>query len=239
MVFSILVPASIVAVLGVLIAAGVYVLQRVRAGEPMRLSFRTIAAAYFHLMAIACFLVLTVGLSIALKAGLSDAFGREFSYFRPPIARPVPEGPPGRMPPPDDSVERNRRDVEGQYQNDLIQGMTLAVVGAVLWGIHGFGRRQVTPEAPEVRQFFSRAHAIVLLAIFGLVGVVALPMSIYEALRFFLITSDEHMRSQSPGATVATALVFVPLWMYYLNDILARSRREASSSSAGIRSEGP
>lgn len=227
MLLSILIPAAIVAVLGVLIAAGVFILQRVRTGQPLNLSFRTIAAAYFHLMAIACFLVMTVGIATTLKAGVSDAFGRQFSYYLPTMSKPIPDAPPGRIPPPEEQTERNRRDVERQYQNDLIQGITLAVVGTVLWGLHTIGRRQVTPD--DARPFFSRAHSTVLLAIFGIVGVVALPVSLYELLRFFIVNADENFRSQPPGASVATALVFVPIWMYYLLDILNRTRREATS----------
>lgn len=244
MLLSVLIPAAIVAVLGVIIAAGIFVLQRVRAGQPLNLSFRTIAAAYFHLMAIACFLVMTVGIATGLKAGLSEVFDRDFSYFHPPSpARVVidegPPGPPGRLRPSsaEEQTERNRRDVERQYQNDLIQGITLTVVGAVLWGLHTIGRRQVTPE--DVEPFFSRAHSTVLLAIFGIVGVVALPVSLYELLRFFIITvdADQNFRSQPPGASVATALVFVPVWIYYLADILRRTRRETVPSPS--MGEGP
>lgn len=229
MLLSVLIPAAIVAVLGVLIAAGIFVLQRVRSGQPVQLSFRTIAAAYFHLMAIACFLVMTVGITTGLKAGLSEVFGREFSYYRPAVATKVAPPDMGRPPvtPPEDVIERSRRDAERQYQNDLIQGVTLAVVGAVLWGLHTIGRRQVTPD--EARAFFSRGHSTVLLAIFGIVGVVALPVGLYELLRFFLVTADEGFRSQPPGASVATALVFVPVWMFYLMDILKRTRREETA----------
>ena len=227
MLISILIPAAIVAVLGVLIAAGIFVLQRVRSGQPVQLSFRTIAAGYFHLLAMACFLVMTGGIATSLKAGLSNAVGREFSYYLPTIARPVPYGTAVGIPPAEEQNVGNRRDVERQYQNDLIQGITLAVVGAVLWGLHIIGRRQVTPD--EARPFFSRAHSTVLLAIFGIVGVVALPVSLYELLRFFLVSAEEGFRSQPPGASVATALVFVPVWMYYLLDILKRSRREETA----------
>lgn len=227
MLLSVLIPAAIVAVLGLLIAAGIFVLQRVRSGQPVQLSFRTIAAAYFHVMAIACFLVMTVGITTTLKAGLSDIFGREFSYYLPTISKPVPDGPPGRVSPPEEMNERGRREAERQYQNDLIQGITLAVVGAALWGLHTVGGRQVTPD--EAGPFFSRAHSTVLLAISGIVGVVALPMSLYELLRFFLVSADEGFRNQPPGASIATALVFVPVWMYYLIDILKRTRREVTA----------
>lgn len=238
MVFGILIPVSIIAVLGFVIAAGVFMLQRVRSGQPLVLSFRTIAAAYFHLMAIATLLVLTVGLSTGIKAGLADAFGREFSYSRPVTMRAaVGPGGTARPPPPvpEEQQERQRKDIERQYQNDWIQGITLTLVGAVLWGLHLFGRRRVTPEEPETRQFFARAYSTVLLAIFGLVGVVALPMGMYELLRFFLVPLDESAPNQPPGASVAMAVVFVPIWIYYLNDILARSRREnIPSPSMGV-----
>lgn len=226
---GVLIPAVVVAVLGLFLAGGVAVFQRVRSGQSLDLSLRTVAAAYFYLMTIASFLLFTVGLSIGVKALLSDGLGRQFSYYLPPARMAPPAGKPPPGPPvplPEEQAARNAQEADRQYRNDLIQGGTLAVVGGALWGLHAAGRRRVLPEGDPARRFMERAHTIVLLGIFGLAGIVALPMAVYELLRFFLMTGDEMVYGQPPGASVATAAVFVPIWVYYLLAVLRLTRQE-------------
>ncbi len=237
MMFAVLLPVSVIAVLGVLVAAGVFVLQRVRSGQPVGLSFRTIATSYFHFMSIAAFIVLTVGLATGFKAGLSDAFGRSFSYNQPPFPKAAP---PGAQPvqAPESAIEQSRQQSEAQYRNDLIQGGTLAVVGAFVWALHEFGRRRMSVEADDSRLFFARARTTLLLGIYGVAGLIAFATAVYELLRFFLLSNDPMMGNQPPGASVATAIVFVPVWMYYLAALLKRTKEEPSLP-AGVSGGSP
>lgn len=237
-VLGILIPLSILAVLAILIAVAVYIVTRIRSGEPLVLSFRTILLAYLYLMSIASLLVFAVGLSTTFKALSSDLFGREFSYWTPPAtrfapARPVAPGQPMEpdlkpQPVPEEERERDRRQVERQYQEDLIQGGTLVVAGGLIWAFHLYGRRrgQVSEEASQ--DFFHKSYLTILLVIFSIVGIIALPMAAYELLRFFILQPDEFSSRQPPGATVGIALVFVPGWVAALLQVMRRTRLETS-----------
>ena len=237
-VFSILFPVAILAFLALLVALGVFMISRWRAGTPFGISFRTIALAYCYLMSAVSLLVLVIGLSMGVKAGLSDVLGRGFSYYVTTEERmmPVPEdkadpSAPRRMemqPIPLEERERNARQVERHYREDLIASITMVVVGGIVWVVHTFGRRRLKAE-DALDDFLSKSFATIMLVIFGLVGMVSLTMGINELLRYYLIEPDQFSRRQSPGDAVSTALVFVPIWFYYVLTTLRRGRAEASA----------
>lgn len=234
MVLSILIPVGILAFLAIVVALVVFMVTRARAGEPIGLSFRTILQAYFYLMSIVSFLVLVIGLTVGIKVALSAVLGPSFSYYTassvrmsvekppPPDSTTRPEVKPQPVPP--EEQERQRRQQDRQRQEDIIQGVTLAVAGAIVWGLHTLGRRRLFSPTEPLDRFMARAHLTILLAIFGVVGVIALPMALNDLLRYFLVPSDEFSGRQPPGASVATALVFVPIWVYYLLAVVRQSR---------------
>lgn len=227
-----MVPAIALSVFAVVVALVVFVVARLRAGAPLAVSPRTILLAYFYLMTIASLLIFTSGVSVGLKALLSDAFGREFSYFMPPSVRiakpPSPsEAIPGRPPEPTpEDRERARQQVERQYKDDLIQGITFTVVGAVLWGLHQFGRRRLGEGDPDWGPFLDRTYSTIILGIFSIVGIISLPASLFELLRYFLLPGDEFMPRSTPGGPVGIALVFVPVWGILLYRFFSRTRGE-------------
>ena len=244
---GLLIPLSILAFVAVLIALGVFVVIRVRSGESLVLSFRTILLAYFYLMSITSFLVLTVGLSMGVKAGLSDVLGREFSYYTKPAVRmveaaiPVGPGEPRRAPElkaepvPEEELARQLRRVEREYQEDLIRSGTMVVVGGLIWGLHVWGRRRLQGTEEAAQSFFSKAYATILLAIFGIVGVVSLTTGAYEMLRYLIIEPDEFGSRQQPGGSVSTALIFAPVWFYFLISVMRRGRQEALPTDTGTQ----
>ena len=73
---------------------------------------------------------------------------------------------------------------------------------------------------------FARTQLILLLVLTSLVGIFSLPTGIYEGLRYLLRRTDQLAFQQSPGRSIATALVFVPLWLVYLWAALRRIRAE-------------
>jgi hypothetical protein len=231
----VIVLAVVVAIVAA-IALAVFVVSRLRSGESVDLSLRTILAGYFTLMTVAAVVMLALGMTTLVKAGLSQAFGRDFSYYVPTRASfpaPVQPAAPGAEQPPDveQQLQSGQRRIEQQYRSDLVQGGTLALVGAILWPLHAWGRRRVADPASPVTRFLARAQQIVLLVLFSLVGLFSLPTALYELLRRFLIPADDSGIASPPGEAVATALVFVPLWVFFLWSTL---RRVNAESPAGV-----
>ncbi|MBI2322976.1 MAG: hypothetical protein HYU88_13020 [Chloroflexi bacterium] len=223
---------AILTVIAVLVAIGIYVVLRVRAGEPLGWSFRTAIILYFYLATAVSVLVMAAGLASALKAGLSNVYGREFSYAIPalePFGRPAAERPPA---PEEQERERQRQLqwVEREYQNDLFQGPTMAIVGALLWLVHTLARRAVAQDGHGWSGFLGKTYLAAMLIVFGVVGVISLPLGIAGVLRFLATQPSALVPRQPPGDAVAAALVFVPLWLVFLAAALRQVRRERVTS---------
>ncbi len=232
---SIIIPLSIVSVLAIVIAAAVLVVSRLRSSQPIVLSFLTLITAYFYMVLIISAIVVAFGLSTLFKAGLSDVFGRDFSYGQPPsfkVSAPPVEGPNGAIKPgaptPEEQQQRNLKARESQYRDNLIEGITISIVGALIWLVHFFGMRKVRQLGDPTQPFFHRAYIIILLVIFTVVGIVSLPQSVYESVKFYLVPADEFTYKQGPGGSIGMALVFVPLWIMSLTNILRQVGKENS-----------
>lgn len=218
MALGILIPTTIFAVVAVVVAAIAYVVARWRSGEGISVTFGTVLLAYFSVMSLVSFLVMASGLTAGVKAGLTIPMGRSFSYWTPPRMRPaaiMPSGEAGkptdlkREAVPQEEIDRQDREVGRQYQEDLLEGGTIAVSA-------GAGA------------FFGKAYTTTALAIFGVVGIISLPLGVYEALRYVIIQPDEFSGRQPPGGSLATALVFVPIWLYYLSAVVRRNQNESA-----------
>ena len=235
---EILIPLSVVAFLVAAVALGVFIVVQLRAGDTLLFSFRTILLAYVYFMSIASLLVFTGGLSVGVKALLSDAFGREFSYHMPrtqALLRSVEmkreddsEDPAMQEKELQEERERSQQETERQYKSDLVQAGTLILIGGVLWGLHSMGRRRFQHADNPYNEFFYKAYAAILLALFGVAGITSLTSGVYETLRFFLIPTDEFSYGSQPGDAIGAAIVFVPVWGYYLLSMLRLSNRESS-----------
>ncbi len=232
---EILIPLSVVAFLVAVVALGVFIGVRFRAGDTLLFSFRTILLAYVYFMSIASLLVFTGGLSVGVKALLSDAFGREFSYHMPRMAAQSPlmkvdngEVPAMQLERLREELGRSQLETERQYKSDLVQAGTLVMIGGVLWGLHSMGRRRFQHVDNPYNEFFYKAYAAILLALFGVAGITSLTSGVYETLRFFLLPTDEFSYGSQPGDAIGAAIVFVPVWGYYLLSMLRLSNRESS-----------
>jgi hypothetical protein len=222
---SILVPVLLLLGLGVVAAGAVFLVVKLRTGEPIEISFRLLLTVYFYVLTIASFIVLLLGLSGLVNAGLSTVLGRDFSYSRPPMMKPLPPPPEGGQARPVPSPEAQRseqvRRQEIEFREGLLQGASMAIVGGVVWVLHNLGRLRMERREERRTSFFNKAYLIILLAICSLVGIFSLASGVYETLRFYLIQPVEGFGYRSPpGQTLSVAIVFVPAWGYYLLSLL-------------------
>ncbi len=189
------------AVLLLLIGGVVVVVLAIRQGR-LDTSPRALLRLYLYALAFASFLVLLFGATSLVKAGLATVAGRGFSYYQvtyaygpPPGTPPYKSGiAPGPVPVPTDQSER-------PYRDDLVRGLALVLTGGLLWVLHWLGIRALDP--PEVRRtsLLAALYSGGLLAIAGLVTVVALPWGIYSVLAYYVLPQD----ANGPPRVVAKA----------------------------------
>jgi hypothetical protein len=211
------------AALLLLIGGVVVVVLAIRQGR-LDTSPRALLRFYLYALAFASFLVFLFGASSLVKAGLATVAGRGFSYYEvsyaygPPGAPPVKPGVVPVPPPvPTDQSER-------PYRDDLVRGLALVVTGGLLWVLHWLGIRALDP--PEVRRtsLLAALYSGGLLAIAGLVTVVALPWGIYSVLAYYVLPQDGNGPSNRPGDPLSYAIVFLPVLLYFLWRLIERAR---------------
>jgi hypothetical protein len=235
----------VVAAIGLVIAGVVYFIQKARSGQGITVSLRQLFTVYLYVMTILTLLLTVSGLSHLVQAGLAVPLGKEFSYFPrfapapvriakpPPPPVPAEPGvvPEEREPTPEEEAkireEEEKRRQEGldqAFKEGLLNGLSLFVVGGILWALHLWGKRRMA----EKEALIERLYLIVLLFIFAALALSSLPTSIYETTRFYILRPPEDYFSP-PGGKLATAIVTLPLWLFYLTSTIRRLRRSASA----------
>lgn len=219
-VLAILIP---ILVIGGIIAGIVYVINRSRAGAPpISITFRTVILVYLYLVSAITIILIAIGVDFLFRATYSEAFGRDFSYE---IFEPGPFG--------GQTGQELRRRADNEFEDDLLRGATLAIVATLVWGVHRAGRWYLEQgEQNGEASFIRRVHLVVMLLIFGLVGLFSLPFGIYETLRFYIIEPVEFESPNPPGDILAMAVPFTIGWVYYsyaaFNTFLRRRLKAAA-----------
>mgnify|MGYP001606605448 CR=1 FL=1 len=103
--------------------------------------------------------------------------------------------------------------VDRAREGTLINGVSLMIIGAIIWLVHALGRRRLETEE-ERGDVLNRAYLIAALLMFTIAAIVSLVTGIPETLRYFLLDSLDHQ--ESPGGPLAVAVVALPIWIYYL-----------------------
>jgi len=212
------------------------------------ITFGGVLAGYFYLVEGASLIVVLVGVTMVLTAGFGAWFGQEFSYrppFIPPTPAPAVAKPaasakpeasatvvsPGPTPTPTltpEQHDRQQRDLNQQQRTGLTQGISLAIVAAILAGLHYIGRRLLLPligrdPAP------SRVFLGIMLAAFSITGVVALPVAAAQTAGY--LTADPEafsstgQRPDPPGGALALAIAVLPFWGVFLWNMVREARR--------------
>ena len=98
---------------------------------------------------------------------------------------------------------------------------TASVSPSSRWG----GRRALESPREQRRGYLNRTYVFILLIIFGVGTIVSLPQAIVQSITFATESSGEELYRQSPGSNLATALVLIPFWLYYLATVLRQVRQ--------------
>lgn len=203
-----------------------FVLANLRATKDM-LAARVLLRFYLYIASFVTLVVLVAGLTYLLT-GLFSLGSRDFSYAR--FNRPVPASPGAAVSTNDAQFDQQELDGQRDRQStDLLRGGTLAVIGGLLFGVHAVLRRR-SPADASVEGNFRRGFLMVSLVTFGLVGLVALPVGVYQTLKFFLIAPLATQPRVAPGNTLATGIVLTPLWIWYLIALTKQAGKPATEA---------
>ena len=66
-----------------------------------------------------------------------------------------------------------------------------------------------------------RIYLFFMLSIFSVAGLVSLPVAVYAFVHYY-IEGSRHW--EDPSAALATAIVVVPMWAYYLMRVMQETR---------------
>ncbi len=201
-----------------LVGGAIVLVARGRRNDALNLSLAILLAASL--------VVSADGLAELLSPLLSNAFGRDFTYqttlppFTPPQAPGVTAGTDNRAA----QQEQLRENVENQYRDDVVYGATMLVVGALVFGVLWLGRWFLRRWGAET-EILGEAFLLLLLVTTTVVALAALVTAVAELIRRYVVTPvGPDAQLPHPGAALATAIAFLPLWGWFL----VRAIREAA-----------
>ena len=207
-----------------IIAAIVYFILRIKSGISLSISYKAALRVYFYIV-----ILVSVGLtglggvSTLINVGLGEIVGHEFSYGE--VYQDHRELQ--NLKNTEDYVVRDNRSLSErldlEMKGNLINGISLAVIGAFLMLVHFLGRRWVET-ADEHSDLLRRLYLIAGLAIFAVITIVSLIAGIPETLRYALLEIEPGQ--ESPGEALSIAIVGLPIWVSYLVATLRNVRSQ-------------
>src|SRR5947208_10325623 len=230
---------GVLTALGVLGAIGLLVvlfLQRGRDG--VDLSVGGLLRLYLYLASLAGVIAFAIGLAGIISFVVAAAFGVDVIYGgQPPQPVPmtiapcppnVPACTPAPVPPPV-FLKDNRTQ---QQTQDLVRGVTFVIFGGVFWAAHWWARRALAGVADRASGLH-RAYLILGTAIFGIATIALLPMGIYQALSFAIVSTNQFTFRPGAGEALSGGLAALPLWLGYLW-LVQRALRTAPPTSPTV-----
>lgn len=211
-----------VAVLG-LIAWVIVGFTRARGAEPFTLA--TATALYARVALIAGLVMGLVGVGIIVKAALAF-INLAYSYYTPQVypGKPLIDG---GLPP--DYLTQQR----GQ---DLVLGITLLVIGALVAVAHYYLARAVSGMPGGSPAWITRGTLLAITVVTAIAGIPSAAFGIYQMLSYFIVGTPA---TQQPwGESLGLAIAFVPAWIYAMMR-LVRDLRPPPSRSGSRPAESP
>ncbi len=202
-----------------------YGVAQIRAGHRI-VTLPGFLATYLHAAMLAALLILAIGTASLMNAGLSRWVGAEFSYGRHSPSGPIETGlvdAPQRTGPGNeaDGHEREKARLDDAYRSGLARGIALGVVGLLLYVVHQVVWITIRPgngQWPIRIEFVA-----VALVVFGLSGIVMIPMAIVSVLDYAFEASGDYF--DGPGEVASMAMAFAPVWTGMLIALVRRRVR--------------
>jgi len=210
-----------------IIGAIVYFILRIKSGISLSISYKDALRVYFYIVILVSVGLTGVGgVSTLINVGLGEMVGREFSYGEVyqdhrELQDLKNNGDSSSYVVGDSRSLSEKVDLE--MKGNLINGISLAVIGSFLMLVHFLGRRWVET-VDEHSDLLRRLYLIAGLAIFAVITIVSLIAGIPETLRYALLEVEPGQ--ESPGEALSIAIVGLPIWVSYLVATLRNIRSQ-------------
>ncbi len=210
-----------------IIGAIVYFILRIKSGIALSISYKDALRVYFYIVILVSVGLTGVGgVSTLINVGLGEMVGREFSYGEVYQDHRELQDRKNNGDSSSYVVGDNRslsEKIDLEMKGNLINGISLAVIGSFLMLVHFLGRRWVET-VDEHSDLLRRLYLIAGLAIFAVITIVALIAGIPETLRYALLEVEPGQ--ESPGEALSIAIVGLPIWVSYLVATLRNVRSQ-------------
>jgi len=210
-----------------IIGAIVYFILRIKSGISLSISYKDALRVYFYIVILVSVGLTGVGgVSTLINVGLGEMVGREFSYGEVYQDHRESQDLKNNEDSSSYVVGDNRslsEKIDLEMKGNLINGISLAVIGSFLMLVHFLGRRLVET-VDEHSDLLRRLYLIAGLAIFAVITIVSLIAGIPETLRYALLEVEPGQ--ESPGEALSIAIVGLPIWVSYLVATLRNIRSQ-------------
>lgn len=210
-----------------IIGAIVYFILRIKSGIALSISYKDALRVYFYIVILVSVGLTGVGgVSTLINVGLGEMVGREFSYGEVYQDHRELQDLKNNEDSSSYVVRDNRslsEKIDLEMKGNLINGISLAVIGSFLMLVHFLGRRLVET-VDEHSDLLRRLYLIAGLAIFAVITIVSLIAGIPETLRYALLEVEPGQ--ESPGEALSIAIVGLPIWVSYLVATLRNVRSQ-------------
>jgi len=210
-----------------IIGAIVYFILRIKSGISLSISYKDALRVYFYIVILVSVGLTGVGgVSTLINVGLGEMVGREFSYGDVYQDHRELQDLKNNEDSSSYVVRDNRslsEKIDLEMKGNLINGISLAVIGSFLMLVHFLGRRLVET-VDEHSDLLRRLYLIAGLAIFAVITIVSLIAGIPETLRYALLEVEPGQ--ESPGEALSIAIVGLPIWVSYLVATLRNVRSQ-------------
>ena len=210
-----------------IIGAIVYFILRIKSGISLSISYKDALRVYFYIVILVSVGLTGVGgVSTLINVGLGEMVGREFSYGEVYQDHRELQDLNNNEDSSSHVVRDNRslsEKIDLEMKGNLINGISLAVIGSFLMLVHFLGRRLVET-VDEHSDLLRRLYLIAGLAIFAVITIVSLIAGIPETLRYALLEVEPGQ--ESPGEALSIAIVGLPIWVSYLVATLRNIRSQ-------------
>ena len=207
------------------IGSAVFLLLKIRSSSSVSISYRIVLRVYFYIVLMISVVIISLGgLATLINVGLGEAVDPQFSYgnvYRDHSYELERIANNDQIEQDSESVRSLDEKLDLEKKSNLINGISVTLIGFLILVAHLFGRRWVET-ADESHDSLRKVYLIAGLSIFAVASITSLASAIPEALRYVLL--EVNQGEESPGMALSISLVSLPIWAYFLLNTIRTMR---------------